>query len=220
MAAREPGGAQRSPIESELSRRAAEQETARGGTGRPPLPPLIREYAYVLLTCSFLGFWVWAGLLALGLWLLGADHRGRTAEGLLFAGWVVCWLLTFPATLLWHAPELLKRKPGPRPETAKGFVGYLLRNSRKGVFDGSLPLTLDADAPPPHFWLVGGLFTLISGGVASASGELGGAWAIACWAAFVACAASVGILVHGALGRRTARRQAARNRLENSGTVR
>ncbi|MFJ6837725.1 hypothetical protein [Streptomyces sp. NPDC091209] len=160
-------------------------------------------------------------MLALGLWLLGADHRSRAAESMLLAGWVICWLLTLPATFLWHAPELLKRKPGPRPKTAKGFVGYLLRNSRKGVFDGSLPLTLDADAPPPHFWLVGGLFTLISGCVAaSVSGAMGGAWAIAYWVAFVACAASVGILVHGALTRRTARGQAARNKPEKSGTVR
>jgi hypothetical protein len=160
--------------------------------------------------------------LALGLLLLGADHRGRAAEGMLLAGWVICWLLTLPATFLWHAPELLKRKPGPRPKTAKGFVGYLLRNSSKGVFDGSLSLTLDTSTPPLHFWLVGGLFTLFSGSVAvSAPGELGGgAWAIAYWAAFVACAASLGILTHGALTRRAARRQAVLKRLEKPGIIR
>ncbi|MFG2308814.1 hypothetical protein ACGFS9_09015 [Streptomyces sp. NPDC048566] len=156
------------------------------------------------------------------MWLLGADHRGRAGGNLLLAGWSVCWLLLLPATFLWHSPELLKREPGPRPKTAKGLPGYLLRNADKGVFDGSLPLKLDASAPPPHFWLVGGLFTFFSGwGAVASFGEPAfDLWAGLYWAAFAACAASLGILTHGALTRRAARRRAARERHETSGAPR
>ncbi|WP_445528260.1 hypothetical protein [Streptomyces cyslabdanicus] len=168
----------------------------------------------MVLTFSFLGYWAWTGLLVLAMWLLGADHHSRDAGILLFGGWNVCWVLLLPATLLWHAPELLKREPGPRPKTTNGFVGYLLRNSGKGVFDGSLPLTLDTAVPPPHFWLVGVLFTVFSGyWTMSGSGGLRGSlWAIPCWVAFAACVASLGILTHGALTRRASRRRAAAER--------
>ncbi|WP_282704217.1 hypothetical protein [Streptomyces sp. CC219B] len=134
---------------------------------------------------------------------------------MLLSGWVVCWLLMLPATFLWHAPELLKKELGPRPQTARGFVGYLMRNSHKGVFDGSIPLVLDTSPPPGHFWLVGGLYTLFSGYMAvtrGMSGDLGGLWLIPFWAAFVACAVSLGILIHGALTRRAARHRAAQER--------
>ncbi|MFF7900280.1 hypothetical protein ACIP4X_10445 [Streptomyces sp. NPDC088817] len=222
MAAEKPGNAAPpSIIETELARRAAEQDRARTGSERP-LPPLVREYGYVVLTCSFLGYLAWAGLLALALWLLGADHRSRDAGNLLFSGWSVCWVLLFLATLLWHAPELLKREPGPRPKTANGFVGYLLRKSDRGVFDGSLPLTFDAAAPPPHFWLVAGLFTAFSGyWTLSGSGGLRGSlWMIPGWISFAACVASLGILTHGALTRRAARRRVAAKSRDRLGDMR
>lgn len=222
MAGRERGGASRlSPVEAELARRAAEQDRARTGGGRT-LPPLVREYAYVLLTCSFLGFWVWTGLVALGMWVLGVDHSSRAGGSVLLVGWILCWILLLPATLLWHAPELLKREVGPRPTTAKGFPGHLLRHSDKGVFDGSIPLALNKTAPPPHFWLAVVLFTLFSGyGAMSSSGEPAGtAWAIPYWAAFGACVASLGVLTHGALTRRATRKGAVRQRHERSETTR
>ena len=204
---------QGSLIEAELRRRATEQHRAR--TGRPQaLPPLIREYAYVLLTVSFLGYWLWTGAACLVLWLLPHDDKSSVGVPILFGGWFVCWVLLLPATLLWHAPELLKRELGPRPQTAKGFVGYLLRNSGKGVFDGSIPLVLDTSAPPGHFWLVGVLFTFFSGyGAVTGYGvPAGDYWAIPFAVAFAACAASLAILTHGAFTRRAARRRAAQER--------
>lgn len=220
MAGRELSSASQSPIEAELARRAAEQDRARTGGGRP-LPPLIRLYGYSLLTCSFLGFWVWAGLLALGMWLLDANRHSRNSGILALVGWDICWILVLPATLLWHAPELLRRMPGPLPRTANGFAGYLLRNSRKGVFDGSLPLMLDNSAPPPHFWLVSGLFTAFSAywAVASTHTPVGGLGNVG-WVGCAACAASLGILTHGTLARRRARKNAIRQKQRKSGSAR
>ncbi|WP_123975946.1 hypothetical protein [Streptomyces sp. Ag109_O5-1] len=207
-----------SPIEVELKRRAVEQQRAR--TGRPQaLPPLIREYAYVLLTVSFLGYWLWTGAACLVLWFLPHGDKNSVGIPILFGGWFFCWVLLFPATLLWHAPELLKRELGPRPHTAKGFVGYLLRNSDKGVFDGSIPLVLDTSAPPGHFWLVGVLFTFFScyGAVTSFGVPTGDYWTIPFTAAFAACIASLAILTHGVFTRRAARRRAAQ---QKAGTTR
>ncbi|MFD4968838.1 hypothetical protein [Streptomyces sp. NPDC058424] len=130
--------------------------------------------------------------------------------------------LLLPATFLWHAPELLKRELGPQPKSAKGFIGYLLRNSGKGVFDGSLPLALDTKAPPPHFWLVTVLFTFFSvqAALSGLAGLVSGSWEVPFWVAFAACGASLGILTHGALTRRASRRRAAAERCDRLGGTR
>ncbi|MFF4825336.1 hypothetical protein ACFY20_20330 [Streptomyces sp. NPDC001312] len=186
------------------------------------LTPLIRVYGYVLLTVSFLGYWLWTGIGCLTIWFLDPAYKKSVGQPIIFGGWSLCWMLLLPATLLWYAPELLKREIGPQPKSAKGFVGYLLRSSDKGVFDGSLPLTLETAAPPPHFWLVGVLFAVFSGYWAmSGSGGLRGSfWVIPCWVGFAACVTSLGLLTHGALIRRVARRRAAaegRNSLGGAG---
>ncbi|WP_326694264.1 MULTISPECIES: hypothetical protein [unclassified Streptomyces] len=181
------------------------------------LSPLLRVHAYILLTVGFLGYWVWAGVMALVVWMSG----GSTALGVTFiVGWVACWFLALPATLLWHAPELLGRRLGKIPEQTNGFAGYLLRNAHKGVFDGTQPFALGGDAPPSHFWLVSCLNTAITGSLLY-SGYTGDAfvsdsdWANALfWIGFAASVLSLTILVHGALGRRATRKKLTREKRE------
>ena len=72
-----------------------------------PLPPLTRVYGYVLLVVGFLGFWVWIGLNALVLFLLGLDQKDHANQVPLFVGLTLCWMLLPVAAFLWHAPELL-----------------------------------------------------------------------------------------------------------------
>ncbi|PJM91675.1 hypothetical protein CG719_32950 [Streptomyces sp. CB01373] len=158
----------------------------------------------------------------LSLWLLDPGHRKSMGLPILLGGWVVCMTLLLPATLLWHMPELLKRELGPQPKSAKGFVGYLLRNSGKGVFDGSLSLVLDRKAPPAHFWLVTGLFTFLSAQAALSglAGLVSGSWAPPFWVAFAACVVSLGILIHGALTRSASRSRVAAEWRDGSGDAR
>lgn len=112
-----------------------ENGTASDGPPRV-LPPLTRLNGYILLIVSFFGFWVWIGLNALVLLLLGLDQKDPANQGPLFVGLTVCWVLLLTATLLWHAPELLHRPLGPPRTDVKGFAGYLLRHAHEGVPSG------------------------------------------------------------------------------------
>ncbi|WP_369365116.1 hypothetical protein AB5L52_18750 [Streptomyces sp. CG4] len=134
---------------------------------------------------------------------------------LFLGGWTLCWITTLPATVMWHAPELLKRDPGPMPGQAKGFPGYLLRNAHKGVIDSSVPLAFARPAPPVHFWLVALLnsavtgFTLYSQYTGSTFISKA-AWVPALlWIGFAASGASLAVLIHGSVTRRRAARKAS-----------
>ncbi|MFI6489349.1 hypothetical protein [Streptomyces sp. NPDC050564] len=177
-----------------------------GGTHRT-LPPLLRVYAFTLLTVSFLGLWLWLGLNALVLALLGLDPKNHSHQVPLFVGLTVCWVLLLPATLLWHAPELLKRPLGEPPKDANGYAGYLLRHAPEGVLGG--PLELGGGAPPVHFWLVAVLFTLISGAADREAFSVvdNPVWKALVWFGLLASVLSVAVLVHGAVTRRRSTRK-------------
>ncbi|MFC7260449.1 hypothetical protein [Streptomyces lutosisoli] len=186
-----------------------ENGTASDGPPRV-LPPLTRLNGYILLIVSFFGFWVWIGLNALVLLLLGLDQKDPANQGPLFVGLTVCWVLLLTATLLWHAPELLHRPLGPPRTDVKGFAGYLLRHAHEGVPSG--PLVLEGAAPPLQFWIVTVLSVPFSGGTdaeAFSAADNPVLKALA-WLGFLASLLSLAVLIHGALSRRrSARRKSA-----------
>ncbi|WP_369264017.1 hypothetical protein [Streptomyces sp. R35] len=186
-----------------------ENGTASDGPPRV-LPPLTRLNGYILLIVSFFGFWVWIGLNALVLLLLGLDQKSHANQGPLFVGLTVFWVLLPAATSLWQAPELLNRPLGPPRRDAKGLAGYLLRHSDEGVLGG--PLELAGAAPPLQFWFVTVLFVLASGGAGAEAFSVvdGPVWKALVWLGFLASLLSLTLLIQGALSRRrSARRKSA-----------
>ncbi|WP_369391204.1 hypothetical protein AB5J72_28840 [Streptomyces sp. CG1] len=180
------------------------------GQTRRTLTPLIRVYAYTFIAAIGIGFWVWNGLMALIVWL----SHSKAVAGATLAGWEIIFMLPLPATLMWHAPELLKREFGPWPERVRGFPRYLLRNAHKGVEGGSLPLNLEGPEPPMQFWLVAWMFTIFNGFMWTTDLPDTVAWATLHVLSCAASLAALAVLFHGSVTRRRAARTASGKKVQ------